>query len=194
MQAKPPIYRDGDLYALDPHDDETDLWAFRLGLRPAKAAALPVVRTDDVPLPSTDGPLTVGQLDEAWREGVPSGWSAYRTAICVLDAHDAAMSLEEMLAFVRAHTQWSLLSADSSKYWQHGTAIRRRDDGLWDLDVEHEAVRSARRATRERIEMVRRWAGMRPDPHDVDRASPALEREGSDRRAQHSGRQPTGTQ
>jgi hypothetical protein len=31
--GRPPIYRDGDLYALDPHDDEADLWAFRLGRR-----------------------------------------------------------------------------------------------------------------------------------------------------------------
>ena len=30
--ARPPIYRNGDLYELDPHDDEADLWAFRLGL------------------------------------------------------------------------------------------------------------------------------------------------------------------
>jgi hypothetical protein len=26
--GRPPIYRDGDLYALDPHDDEADLWRF----------------------------------------------------------------------------------------------------------------------------------------------------------------------
>ena len=31
-----PIYRDGEFYALDPHDDQAELWAFRLGLRPAK--------------------------------------------------------------------------------------------------------------------------------------------------------------
>jgi hypothetical protein len=41
--------RDGDLYALDPHDAETDLWAFRLGLRP-----LPIVARDPGPLPSLD--------------------------------------------------------------------------------------------------------------------------------------------
>ena len=29
--ARAPIYRDGDRYALDPHDEQTDLWAFRLG-------------------------------------------------------------------------------------------------------------------------------------------------------------------
>src|SRR5438876_7595867 len=49
--GRPPIYRDGDLYALDPYDHEADLWAFRLGLRPAKAAALPKVQADTVPAP-----------------------------------------------------------------------------------------------------------------------------------------------
>ena len=29
--GRPPIYRDGDLYALDPYDHEADLWVFRLG-------------------------------------------------------------------------------------------------------------------------------------------------------------------
>src|SRR5256885_948672 len=54
--GRPPIYRDGDLYALDPHDAETDLWAFRLGLRPPKTAALPAVRHDPGTLPSPDQP------------------------------------------------------------------------------------------------------------------------------------------
>ncbi|MBX3161893.1 MAG: hypothetical protein KF773_38385 [Deltaproteobacteria bacterium] len=36
--ARPPVYRDGDRYALDPYDDELDLWAFRLGLRPPRVA------------------------------------------------------------------------------------------------------------------------------------------------------------
>jgi hypothetical protein len=67
--GRPPIYRDGDLYALDPYDDETDLWAFRLGLRPPRAPALRVIRPSPGRLPSPDKPLTVAQLDEAWREG-----------------------------------------------------------------------------------------------------------------------------
>ena len=175
--GRPPIHRDGDLYALDAHDQEADLWAFRLGLRPAKAAALQVVRPDPVPLPPPNQPLTVAHLDEAWRDGVPSGWSAHRIAICVLDAHGAAMSLDDLLAFVRARSQRSLLSTDSPKYWRQGAAIRPLNDGLWDLDVEHEAVRSARQATRERIEMVRRWARMRPDPASQEAHRKHFERE-----------------
>ncbi len=32
--GRAPLYRDGELYELDPHDAELDLWLFRLGLRP----------------------------------------------------------------------------------------------------------------------------------------------------------------
>lgn len=40
--ARPPIYRDGDHYSLDPYDDEADLWAFRLGLRSFAAGSKPM--------------------------------------------------------------------------------------------------------------------------------------------------------
>ena len=39
--ARAPIYRDGNQYALDPHDDEVNFWLFRLGLRPPRVAARP---------------------------------------------------------------------------------------------------------------------------------------------------------
>ena len=42
--ARAPIYRDGDRYALDPHDDEVSFWLFRLGLRPARVAPTSVPR------------------------------------------------------------------------------------------------------------------------------------------------------
>ena len=175
--ARPPIYRDGDRYALDPHDAEADLWAFRLGLRPPKAPALRVVRPESEPLPAPGEPLTVAQLDAAWREGVPSGWSALRIAICVLDAHGKAMRPDDVLAFVRSRSQWSLLSAGSASYWRRGAAVRARDDGLWELDREHEAVRSARQAVRERVALVRRWAHLRPDPAVLEANRKRLERE-----------------
>ena len=56
--ARPPIYRDGTLYALDAYDDEVDLWAFRLGLKPPRAPAVAIARPDPGPLPSPDEPLT----------------------------------------------------------------------------------------------------------------------------------------
>jgi hypothetical protein len=177
--ARPPIYRDGELYALDPHDDEADLWAFRLGLRPPKGARLEPVRPDPPdpgPLPSPDRPLTAEALTEAWRDGVSSEWSAQRIAVCVLDAHGGAMRPEDVLAFVRARTRWSLLSADSARYWRRGAPVRIRDDGRWEIDRGHAALRSARQAVRDRIAVIRRWAHARPDPAVVEASIRDFER------------------
>ncbi len=162
--GRPPIYRDGDLYALDPYDAQADLWAFRLGLRPPKAAALRVVRPDPGPLPSVDAPLSLAHLDEAWRDGIPGYSSAQSLALSVLDAHGKPMSPGDVVSFVAARSQWTRLSVDSARYWGRGAAVRVRDDGLWQLDPRHEALRSARQAVRERIETARRWAHMRTDP------------------------------
>jgi hypothetical protein len=175
--ARAPIYRDGSRYALDPHDHETDLWAFRLGLRPPKAAPLALVRPDPPPLPSPDTPLTVASLAEAWRYGVPSTWSAQRTAVCVLDAHGGPMPPDDVVAFVRARSQWSLLSTESARYWRRGAAVRARGDGAWELDPAHYAVPAARRAVHERIAMIRRWAGLRPDAAVAEAQRKRFERE-----------------
>jgi hypothetical protein len=175
--ARPPIYRDGEHYSLDPHDDEADLWTFRLGLRAARAVPLHVVRPDSGPPRTFDQPLTVPELNEAWREGVPNSWSAQRIATAVLDAHDAAMSPADVLAFVRARSRANLLRADSAQYWHHGSAVRVRNDGCWELDRAHAAVRSARDAVRERIAVLRRWAEMRPDPAVIKVNQQRLERE-----------------
>ena len=175
--ARPPIYRDGDHYSLDPHDDETDLWAFRLGLRPARSVPFHVVRPDCGPPRTPDQPLTVPELDEAWRDGIPNTWSAQRIAAAVLDAHGTSMSPEEMLAFVRARSQWRLLKADTAQYWRRAAAVRVRADGRWELDPTHDAVRSARAAVRERITNVRRWAHMRPDPAAMKATQQRVERE-----------------
>ena len=162
--GRSPIYRDDDLYALDPHDDEADLWAFRLGLRPPKAATLRVVRPDPGPLPTIDAPLTVALLNEAWRDGVPNNSSAQRVALCVLDGHGKAMKPNDVISFVSARSQWNPLSADSANYWRRGAAVRVRDDGLWELNPEHGALLSARQAMIDRIETYRHWAHMRTDP------------------------------
>ena len=140
-------------------------------------APLRLVRPDPGPLPSPNQSLTVADLDEAWREGVPSAWSAQRIAICVLDAHGAAMPPDDALAFVTARSRWMLLSADSARYWRRGAAVGVRDDGLWQLDRAHDAVRSARQAVRERLGLIRRWAHMRPDRKVLEANRKRFERE-----------------
>ncbi len=133
--ARPPIYRDGDHYSLDPHDDEADLWAFRLGLRPVRAVPLHAVRPNSGPPRTPDQCLTVPELDEAWREGIPDSWSAQRNAAAVLDAHDTSMSADDVLAFVEVRSQAHLLRMDSAQYWRHGAAVRVRDAGRWELQA-----------------------------------------------------------
>ncbi len=179
--GRPPIYRDGDLYALDPHDDNASLWAFRLGLRSPRAPALRVVRPNPGLLPSQETPLSLAHLEEAWRGGIPGGWSAQRVAICVLDAHGMAMESEAVLAFTRARGGWCRLSAGSAGYWRSGSPILLSQDGLWVLDARHSAVSSARRAVIDRIEMMRRWQRLQPDAAVIQANQNRFER---DREAQ----------
>jgi len=175
--ARAPIYRDGDHYALDPHDDEVSFWLFRLGLRPPRFAPLQAVRPAPGPLPSPDVPLTIASLEEAWREGIPVTWSAQRVAVAVLDAHDAAMPPDDVLAFVASRSQWSALRAESAQFWRGGAAVRVLDDGRWMLDRTHGAVRSAREAVRDRVSDMRRWAEERPDPAAMEAHRQRIERE-----------------
>jgi hypothetical protein len=176
--ARAPIYRDGDRYALDPHDDEVSFWLFRLGLRPARVAPLRTVQHASGPLPSSDRPVTIAALDEAWRDGVPNSWSAQRVAAAVLDAHQSAMSGGDVLAFVAARSRWSPLRGESAQYWRSGAVIVH-DDDLWELDPRHDAVRSMREAVRDRVSLMRRWAEMRPDPVAMEAHSKRIERERS---------------
>ena len=175
--GRAPIYRDGDRYALDPHDAQADLWAFTLGLRPPMAASLPANRPAPEPLPTVDAPLTVAHLDEAWRDGLPSGWSAQRVALCVLDAHGRAMDPEDVISFVSARSRWSPVSARSADYWRRGSAIGVRADGRWELHPDHDALRSARQAVIDRIGTRRRTASQRYDPAVIEANRMRFERE-----------------
>lgn len=56
---RPPVYREGELYHLDPRDDELDLWLFRLGLRPPKVASAAPARS--APLQDDETPLTAAE-------------------------------------------------------------------------------------------------------------------------------------
>jgi len=175
--GRPPIYRDGDIYALDPHNEEAGRWAFRLGLRPPKVAAQPIAVPDLRPLPPLDRPPAIAELREAWCEGIPANWSAQRIAICVLDAHAKPMAAGEVLNFVQANGQTNRLSTDSAERRREGSPIRVRDDGLWELDADHDAVRAARQAIRVRIVQVRRWAQTRPDRSAIEAARKRFEQE-----------------
>lgn len=174
--GRPPIYRDGDTYALDPHNEEADRWVFRLGLRPPRVAPPPVAAPDPRPLPTLGRPPNVAELQEAWGEGIPWSWSAQRIAICVLDAHRRAMQAQDVLNFVQANDKTNRLTVDSAEYWR-GSPIRVHEDGLWELDTAHAAVSSARQALRDRIAKVRRWAQTRPDRAVIEATRKQIDQE-----------------
>ncbi|QDV04622.1 hypothetical protein Poly30_01130 [Planctomycetes bacterium Poly30] len=176
--ARPPVYRDGDLYLLDPHDDELDLWAFRLGLRPAKVPKMSLVRSEPEPIRGPDEPLTVAELEEAWRDAYMGGaWSNQRIALAILDALGGPRSPEEVIAFADTHCQRHHLKAESAQYWRSGAPIAADSDGRWVMDPAHAALASARKAVRERLVVVRRQAGSRPDPVVMAAQREALERQ-----------------
>lgn len=129
--GRPPVYREGDLYHLDPHDDELDLWVFRLGLRPPKVARTPPKVVEAAPLPEPDTALTVGELDEAWKDASLSSWSAQRLAVAVLDAHDGPLTPAEVVAAVAARTKWHGLKEDAAKFKRRGSAVEVLADARW---------------------------------------------------------------
>jgi hypothetical protein len=167
--GRPPVYREGDLYHLDPHDDELDLWVFRLGLRPPKIARTPPKEIEAAPLPGPDTALTVGELDEAWKDASLSSWSAQRLAVAVLDAHGGPLTPAEVVAAVAARTKWHGLKEDAAKFKRRGSAVEVLADGRWAIAADADpTVKQARSAVRDRVALARRHAGMRTDPAVVE--------------------------
>ena len=180
--GRPPVYRDGDCYHLDPHDDDLDLWVFRLGLRPPKVARVEPPVLPAAPLPDPDVALTPVELDEAWTDASLGGWSQQRLVLAVLDAHGAPLRPPEVVAAVARRTRWYGLTVDAAKFARRGSAVVVLDDGRWAVaDDAADTMRSVRRAVRERVALVRRQGALHPGPAAVEAATAEWER----RRAAH---------
>jgi len=162
--ARAPVYRDGDNYALDPYDDDLDLWAFRLGLKPARIPMLSVVEPEPAPLPGPEVPLTYEELAEIFKDAyLGSGWSAQRLAIAVLDAHGGSMADHKVVAALNTLTTQHVLREDSADHWGRTSPVAS-NDGIWTMAPLHPAVVSARKAVRDRIEPERRLRKSRQHP------------------------------
>lgn len=162
--ARSPVYRDGDRYALDPHDRGTDLWAFRLGLRPPRVPVLRLVRPEPEPVRGPEQPLSPRELEEAFRYGYVYSWSAVRLAVAVLDAHGDRLPGAEVVERLSALTSRHVLRPESAGHWRAGAAIAADERGVWTLDRGHSAVRATRAAVRQRVEVERRRRAVGPDP------------------------------
>jgi hypothetical protein len=155
-----PVHRDGDLYALDPHDDEADLWAFRLGLRPARwqllqeAAPPPVQEPAPEALPGPEVPLRLAELEEAFRDQyLQPAWSAIRLAIAVTDAHDGRIEparAEETLNRLATHHALNATTLQLGR----GAPIELVGE-FWVLEPTHPKVAVTRAAVRGQIARLR---------------------------------------
>lgn len=180
--GRPPVYREGERYHLDPHSDELDLFVFRLGLRPPRVARVARPAPEPPPLPGPDVALTAFELDEAWTDVSLFSWSAQRLAIAVLDAHGGPQSPAEVVAAVAARTRMHGLEPSSAKFKRRTSAVAVLDDGRWTIARDAaETVAQTRAAVRDRVALARRRAAMRPDPAAIEASRVARQR----RRAAH---------
>lgn len=162
--ARPPVYRDEDLYSLDPHDEGLDRWAFRLGLRPPRVPMLRPAPPPPEPVPDPEVPLTVAELEEAFRDAYVVSWSAQRLALAVLDSHGGRLPARQVLEALNRLTRRHCLREDAARHWRRGAPIQAAEDGTWETDAGHPALRSARKAVRKRLETVRSRQRRQPDP------------------------------
>ncbi|MCX4243681.1 DNA repair protein RecN [Paraliomyxa miuraensis] len=154
--GRAPVYRDGDRYGLDPHDDELDLWAFRLGLRPPKVSRPKPEPPKLEPIPRPETPLSVKELDEAWKGANLQNWSAQRVTLAVLDAHREPMLPQQVIDFVAARTRWFRLPADTPSFTRKNAAVTILPDGRWAMIASPgQFLIDARNAVRDRIERLR---------------------------------------
>ncbi|MDJ0837686.1 MAG: hypothetical protein QNK37_14315 [Acidobacteriota bacterium] len=163
--GRPPIYRTDDYYSIDPHDKDADLWMFRLGLRPPKAPKLSIVKPEPAPLPGIEVPLSIAELDEAWKGANLSQWSSKRLTLAVLEAHGRPMYPQEILAFVTAQTKWSSLDMDPAKFRTRVSPVDILPDGRLTIDTQRGTeMIPVRKAVREKIGSVREAASKQTDP------------------------------
>lgn len=175
--GRPPVWRDGDRYALDPHASDLDLRVFMLGLRPPRVARPAAPRPESLPLPGPDERLTVAELDETWKDISLYSWSRQRLVVAVLDAQGEPMQPDAVVAFLSARSKWHGLTSDSVKFKRPGSAVEIRRDGRWAIAPATEGLIAARTAVRDRLRMVRRWASARFDPAEFAASQRIVEAE-----------------
>lgn len=146
--GRPPVFREGDLYHIDPHHYEARVWTARLGLdRPG----IPDLQLVPPPTAKDDEPLSIDDVQLALRSASRPLWSGRRIALAVLDAHRRPMLPADVIAFVRGLVNHAnlLRPSDIKKFGTAKSSIAIRDDGCWELTPYGDALLATRRAVRE---------------------------------------------
>lgn len=121
------------------------------------------------------------ELDDAWRDADLSNWSAQRLALAVLDAHDRAMSPDEVVAFVSARAPAHRLVPGPTTFRRRNAAVAIAEDGTWTIVPDAPELGMARHAVRDAIERARRQP-RRSTPEEIE----ASRRAADQRRAAHA--------
>jgi hypothetical protein len=175
--ARPPVYRDGDRYHLDPYSDDLDLWIFVLGLRPGHAMRTSAPQPPPKGDIDTSTPLTLAELDDAWRDANLWSVSAQRVIAAVLEAHGRDMAPDEVVGFVAARTKWHSLKANTPSVARRNSAVRVLADGKWSLGPDAADVLVAcRKVIRQQLDTRRRYAALRMTPEEIQVARDKFER------------------
>lgn len=181
--ARAPAYREDDRYSLDPHDDELRLWVFRLGLRPPRVLLPQAAQPKPTPIPGPNVRLAASELNEGWKDQHLFGWSAQRLILAALDAQGEPMMPQDVVRAVTERTSHHGLSLAPSGLGRRGAAVAILPDGRWAVSsLGHDALMSARRAVRERVEVSRRTAHQRTTPEQ----SKAVQAAWETRRLEHA--------
>lgn len=117
------------------------------------------------PRPPDDQPLSIAEVDEAFRDRGLLAWPAQRIALAVLEAHGRAMPGDEVVAFVAARTTWHKLKTTPTPFKLKGAAVAVDVDGRWSIVPGAAELGRARRAVRDAVEVARRYA--RSDPAEL---------------------------
>ena len=185
--GRSPIYREGDVYHIDPHDRNLNHWVFRLGLQPPTVAPIARPAPEPSPLPGPDVPLSEADLDQAFKDSGLSGWSAQRLVLVVLDAHGGPMEPSEVVQAVESRTRWNSLRANSAKFERVGSAIEVLADGRWAIAKDAgEYLKRARIVIRDRVAVVRRHEASRGDPAEIEKIRAKWKQQRADRRAERA--------
>lgn len=154
--ARAPVHRDGDLYALNPHDSDLSLHGFMLGLRPPRVIRPPRVTPEPEPLPDDSVPLTSEELDEAWKDRSLYSVSNRRTAMAILEADGHPQAPGAVVAALNRRTTWHKLTADQPQFCRRNSPIMVLPDGRWTLRPTAEPDRRKVRALVRKLLATRR--------------------------------------
>ncbi len=168
--GRPPLYREGDRYGLDPYHREMEKWVSLLGLRPPDPPVPKPRPREFPPLPGPDEPLRPEELDEAFEDMPLYGpWSVQRLALAVLEAHGSPLAPERVVELLERRTRFHGVRPEHPHFRRPDALVRELPDGRWAIAPGAEAgLRKVREMVRELIGRKRERARYEPDPGYIE--------------------------